>query len=184
MGCSYERETKKEGSHRQSFAKIGIVGFVIASIIIIILAVLGPKYGAYRMGGIGIRTADAENTDSELQGYIQSLRVNPQTLPTGREYELSWFHDTDLHRLCINLRYSEAIGDLENHSQVWINDSLIWGELKRELGLRASSDYEFTTYCTDSSQLNSGWHLLEIRLKTARFAEPIYVHQWAIEIEN
>jgi hypothetical protein len=149
---------------------------VVTLLLLIILALVG----AYVQ-----EDTIKSSLDAEYVPTAEYLLQNPE-----HENETVWlkvFGDTSSTRVCIY--YSLLLQEAEN-LEIYLNTERANFPISTSFGMPALNPVQTSlnqpklgNRCT-MQKLESGIHLLEVRLKYSRFEAPFHVHRWAFVIEE
>lgn len=134
--------------------------------------------------------------------YVTETSLDPAFLPTA-EYLLEhpietgdfslrvsyndWLSEPAIGSICFALQVSTTRRELLHNiqwSDIYIDESIV-GHFYDGHNYIENDSTIFRSICVMSMSrpyLDSGLHIIEFRAKESLFAEPYYIHRWAVEI--
>jgi hypothetical protein len=172
-------EKKKKG--KPSMGSLRLLRFVglfllFALVVITILAIFGPM-----LNGI-IRKHSLAAT--HLVTAVSILNAEATFEVSSENIILGLRPVEDLDFICVDMYFAEGVSidkvNSYNDSRLIVNKSWVIGAGR--LGIGVGGFRPWKSWC-GHGELEAGIHLVEFELRDSMFGEPIYTHQWAIEIE-
>jgi hypothetical protein len=156
--------------------------FLFACIVITVLAILGPIIGE----GLGL-IRQTSLPDESLQSSTTLLNAPTSTVVESENITLElWDVNQDYNGdmiVCVGIGLNdnanrEALEQYDN-SRLFVNNLWVIGATNYQ-GMNILS---LSRRWCGHGELEAGIHLIEFELRDSMFGEPIFTHQWAIEIE-
>jgi hypothetical protein len=176
-------EKKKKG--KPSMGRLRFLRFLglfllFACIVITILTILGPIInGQIRQTSLATEYIPIATTllNAPARALVESENITLEPWAVKEDSH----NEVDYVCISVNLNYEVRSETMERYdnSRLFVNRSWVIGAVHYEGQNLLSSSVR---WC-GRGELEAGIHLIEFELRDSMFGEPIYTHQWAIEIE-